>query len=291
MNNKIGFALPNMYETFKLNQKIISLFEYENHIFYDDIVFDAFYGNFQYCIWEGGRIFPYYNIATLETVEKIKNFYNDKHIPIRLIFTNSQLKEQHLDDHYCNLIARECEDEINEIVVNSSLLEQYLRTNYSKYKIISSTTKCLIDKQQIHSELKKDYFRLCLDYNLNHDYNFLKTLSNNEKNKIEFLVNAICGANCINRQNHYKLLSLSNLNYCKNYTLKSCEIYNDVCYPSNNTTHIEYNDIQTIYKLLNFYHYKIEGRAVKNTSINITSLTKYLIKPEYQLYVINKLNE
>ena len=72
MNNKIGFALPNMYETFKLNQKIISLFEYENHIFYDDIVFDAFYGNFQYCIWEGGRIFPYYNIATLETVEKIK---------------------------------------------------------------------------------------------------------------------------------------------------------------------------------------------------------------------------
>ena len=108
----------------------------------------------------------------------IKNFYNDKEkLPMRFIFTNSQLKEEHLSDRFCNLITEICENDLNEIVVNSPLLEDYIRTNYPKYKIISSTTKCLKNVDEANNELNNDYFRVCLDYNLNHNFKFLDSLT------------------------------------------------------------------------------------------------------------------
>jgi len=43
------------------------------------------------------------------------------------------------------MVTEICENELNEIVINSPILEDYLRDKYPKYKFISSTTKCLTD--------------------------------------------------------------------------------------------------------------------------------------------------
>ena len=58
------------------------------YCFYDNVKINAVYGNFPFCIFEGGRIFQTYNQCSLEEVEYIKNKYNDLNIPIRLIFTS-----------------------------------------------------------------------------------------------------------------------------------------------------------------------------------------------------------
>jgi collagenase-like PrtC family protease len=61
---------------------------------------------------------------------------------LRFTFSNSLLEEKHIYDTYCNLIMEEADTGNNEVIVNSPILEQYLRENYPNYKYISSTTKC-----------------------------------------------------------------------------------------------------------------------------------------------------
>ena len=75
-----------------------------------------------------------------------------------------------------------------------------------------------------------DYIFTCLDYNLNHNWNFLMSLSDSEKRKTEFLVNPICAPGCPQRKEHYRLNSLFSLSYGAKYSMKSCEIKeNSMC--------------------------------------------------------------
>ena len=115
------------------------------------------------------------------------------------------------------MVMKTVENEINEIVVNNLELENYIRKNYPKFSIISSTTKCLKDPNKSLDELKKDYKYVCLDYNLNKNWEYLNTIPEELKNKTEFLVNAICPPNCPNRKEHYRLNGLSHLNFGKSY--------------------------------------------------------------------------
>ncbi len=293
MKNKIGFAIPGLYENFQVNKILIELKQNRSECFYEDINIDAVYGNFQFCIWDGGRIFPAYYHATLEDIQDIQYFYNiQNNIPMRFIYTNTQIKEEHLYDRFCNLITKLCENDLNEIVVNSPILEEYLRTNYPKYKFISSTTKCLRNKDDANQELNKEYYRVCLDYNLNYNLDFLKTLTDKQKEKTEFLVNPICGANCQNRKKHYDLNSFYSLNYGKYFNLDFCNILGDTLYPfeKHQRNELLLNDILTTYKNLGFYNYKIEGRSFSPLQ-HLCVCSKYLIKPEYQLFFINTVFE
>ena len=52
-------------------------------------------------------------------------------------------------------------------------MENYIRENYPKYKIISSTTKRILGHDAFLEELNKDYYQVCLDYDLNHDMELL----------------------------------------------------------------------------------------------------------------------
>lgn len=287
---KLGFAIPNMYEFFDLNKEMLRILQIHPEIKRDNIEFDAFYGTFQFSIWEGGRQFQSYIQTTLDQVQEIKNYYNEQKIPIRFTYTNSQLKEEHLYDRFCNLVTKECENELNEIVVNSPLLEEYIKINFPKYKIISSTTKCIKNKEDIKKEIDNpNYSKICLDFNLNHSMNLLESFTQEQKNKIEFLINAVCGDGCEYRFQHYKLISSSNLSYCKPYKLQSCELYESNHYPQLNLKNqITINDIINIYAPLGFKHFKIEGRARPPIS-HIISCANYIIKPEYKDYFIEQL--
>jgi hypothetical protein len=93
---------------------------------------------------------------------------------------------------------------MNEVLVHSPLLEEYLREKYPNFKYISSTTKCILENPEIIEETDK-YYLTVLDYRKNNDFDFLSSLKHPEK--IELLVNAYCQPFCTQRTAHYDEIS------------------------------------------------------------------------------------
>jgi len=116
---------------------------------------------------------------------------------------------------------------------------------------------------------------------------FLESLTNEQKEKTEFLINPICGAQCQNRSKHYKLNSLYSLTYGKSYKLDFCNITISNLYPLDKYKRNELTpeDIYGKYKDMGFYSYKIEGRTFTYET-HLGSIIKYLVKPEYQLFIL-----
>lgn len=282
----INFILPGFYNHRKLLEEIIIYKEKYPQQFMDDVTIGACYDNFQICVWDGGRSFVSYKQASKEDIIEIRDFYQQKKIPLRLIFTNPVITEKDLHNNFCNLIASLCEDENNEIVINSPILEEYIRKTYPKYKIISSTTKCLTNTQEVNNELNKDYYMTCLDYNLNHNQTFLESIPKELRPKVEFLINAICPAGCPNRKEHYRLNGFFHLNFCKNYHI-TCGIKEgtldfDSIQKRNNITP---DEIYNQYVKKGFSNFKIEGRTLSNLEL-LLNIAKYMVKPNYQLQFI-----
>jgi collagenase-like PrtC family protease len=282
--------IPGLYENFETNAYFCEILEEHPEYFYDNIKIGAVFGAFQFCIWDGGRIFDHPSHATQEEIIFIKNFFNSRNIPIRFTFTNNLIQKEDCYDHFNNLILKICENNLNEVIVNSPILEEYIRTNYPSYSFISSTTKCLTNLEEAKKELNNDNYKMvCLEYTLNHNKNFLESLTKEEKLKTEFLINAICPPNCVNRKEHYKLNSLFNLNYGKKYKMNYCGINGNGLDPDDklvNSTHLLADEIFNYYVPNGFYNFKIEGRTF-NPLRHICSLVQYMVKPKYQIYVIS----
>lgn len=288
----IYFNLPGLYEHFPLNSFILQYKQLCPQAFYDNVEIGSVFGNFQYCIWDGGRNFLHYDQATKETVEDVSKLYEGYNIPMRFIFTNPVIKKEHLNNRFCNMVLEVCNNGKNEICLNSPLMEEYIRKNYPNYKIISSTTKRLNTKEGLLEELNKDYFQVCLDYDLNKNTEVLNAIPKNLRYKCEFLVNAICPSNCPSRKGHYATTGQANLTYLKDkYTLK-CNISRDITHPDtlgcgNNFT------MEEIYKYYNDYgfnHFKLEGRTIQTPKI-LTLYLYYLIKPEWRPHCISAISE
>ena len=280
----IKFAVPGMYEHYNIIIPLCSLLKTHPEYFNDNIEIQAVYGNFQFSVWDGGRIFTEgYKHATKEVIEKLIHIYNQElQIPIRLIFTTALEDKNICYSHFDNLVCTLCHNSMNEIVVSSSTLENYLRKTYPDFSFISSTTKCL-SKDDAAEELKSDYKYVCLDYNLNKNQNFLNNIPQEQKNKIEFLVNAICPPGCPSRKKHYLLNSLFNYNYGETYRVGQCGITKSVLFPLNHYNNLSYNDIVEYYNN-GFNNFKLEGRTFPPNTL-ILELVKYLVKPEYQFYI------
>ena len=98
------------------------------YYFYPNIKIDAVYGNPQFCIWDGGRVFQQYRHGSIEEISFIIDKYNNEYdIPIRYIFTNPLLKEEHYHDRFCNKIVEIGNNYHNEIVINDNNLMFYLK--------------------------------------------------------------------------------------------------------------------------------------------------------------------
>ena len=90
----------------------------------------------------------------------------------------------------------------NQVLVNSPVLEEYIRREYPGYRLISSTTKRLTRPDQLQAELDKDFYLVVLDYDLNHNAKVLKSLEP-QAGRVEILVNEICVPGCKLRTQHY----------------------------------------------------------------------------------------
>lgn len=285
----INFAIPGMYENYQVLIPFISLMKTRPSYFQPNININAVFGNFQFCAWDGGRIFlpSQYKHASSEVIQMLKKIYNDElQVPIRLIYTSTYPDPSICNSHFDNVATFLCEDEKNEIVVASDMLEEYLRKNYPKYSFISSTTKCITSTKDSLEEVCQDKYKMtCLDYNLNKNQKFLDSIPVEDRHKVEFLINAICPPGCPARKKHYRQNSMFNANYGEFYSTGECGIHMDELFPNHYYNNFTWDEI-IAYNEKGFENFKIEGRTFFPSSLTLT-LAQWLVKPEYQAYVTN----
>lgn len=273
----INFYLPNFYDFpfCILNAYFIENIKENPDLFYDDVQIGAVYGTFPSVIWNGGRFKK--GSASIKEICNTISYYNNVNIPIRFTYTNTLIEEKHLEDVYANIVTELANNGKNEILVNHPILEEYLRNRYPEYKFLSSTTKCMLDNNDIIAESDK-YFLTVLDYRKNTDFDFLASLPNPEK--YEILINAYCSPYCKNRSEHYDILSASQLEDV--YRDIQCPIKKDSFFEALKefSTVIKVEDLYTTYVNMGFKHFKIEGRT--NNIIDVLeSYIYYMVKPEY----------
>lgn len=283
------FNLPGFDDHFPLNMFFLDLYKDHRDWFLDDVKISSVFGNFHFCPWDGGRNFPYYTQRTKEHVQYIRDCYKKHNVPLRFVFTNPEIKEEHLYNRFCNMILKECDDGNNEVCVNSPLMEDYIRTNYPNYKIISSTTKRLATPQQALEEAEKDYYQICFDYDLNKNKEFLQSVPENKREKFEFLANAICPPKCPIRKKHYHWTGKAQLSWLRDkYDMeRKCGITEGITHPDilGKRNNLSNEDIDEYYKM-GYKYFKLEGRTLGSGQL-IGCYLYYLIKPECYFEVIS----
>lgn len=207
---EVYWHLPGFCYFRLLNQVIINLMKDYPEKFRDGYRIGSVYGTFPGAIWNGGR--AVFGITGKNDIENILKIYNSRGIPVRFTWTNSLIEEKHLQDTYCNLIMRMADNGLNQVLVNTPVLEEYIRREYPDFKLISSTTKRITGVDGVLEELQKDYFLVVLDYDLNHNEEALKKLGT-YAGRIELLVNEVCYPGCAYRAEHYRQQSQMQLEF------------------------------------------------------------------------------
>ena len=216
-------------------------------------------------------------------------------ISARLTFSNSQLCEEHLSDRKCNelcaLFAENTEPE-SGVIVHSELLLQYLKSHYPQLYLISSTTKVLMDFEALKKETDREDFRYVVpDFRLNKAYEKLNTLTESQKDKVEFLCNECCWFGCTDRKKCYETVSRKNLgedcpeHYCTAPDAGQGYLFSKAM---ENPGFIGIDDIKNTYLPMGFSNFKIEGRGLGSAMI-LEFLLYYMTKPQYQIHVRERI--
>lgn len=294
---KARFHLPDFAGHFKLNLVFVEFLKQCPQYFREGVEIASVYGVFPPSLWNGGR-------TQGGTCDKsfirsvIKNF-NDRGIPLRFTFTNPMLEKKHLSDDFCNMVLHLADNGMNEVIVLSPLLEDYIRKNYPNYKITSSTCKRITDQEQLYAEIEKDYHIVVIDYDFNHDFETLKKIS--DKKKCELLVNSFCKPGCPMRKEHYAAVGIQQIaytNHIKKYPNVPFNVeklnkehpealkFNDCPFSEKSLfeivklkNHISPDEIWNTYIPMGFEQFKIEGRAAGTLHL-IENYMYYMVKPE-----------
>ena len=279
------YHLPGLFEFYELYRMFLPLFREHREYFYDWCDIGSIYGAPPDCIWGGGRV-------SLEDHDagEVLALLQEYGISARLTFSNSQLCEEHLSDRKCNelcaLFAENTEPE-NGVIVHSELLLQYLKSHYPQLYLISSTTKVLTDFEALKKEADREDFRYVVpDFRLNKAYEELNTLTESQKDKVEFLCNECCYFGCKDRKECYEAVSHRNLGEEPDFSCTSPGAEEGYRFSKamKNPGFISVEDIQKIYLPMGFSNYKIEGRGL-GSALVLEFLLYYMTKPEYQLQV------
>lgn len=279
------FYLPGIVNLHRLNMDLLKLAKETPRILYPDVTIGGIYGCFGGCIWNCGRYIG--GQGSFDVIKQTVAAYEREQLPLRLTFTNPMLTEEHLYDTYANMLLKQCDNGLNEIIVASPILEQYIRDKYPGYRLISSTTKSLLDVDEVNRELGKDYKLVVLDYRLNNEET-IKQIA--QPDKLEILLNESCSYDCSRRKEHYAFIAKSQLEYAQGAyyecdcqsrgffeTLHSCDV----------RTFVKRNDKDykglTIEKCMDLgvKHFKVQGRSAHILDV-VESYLYYLIKPEYK---------
>ena len=281
----IFYHLPGLFEFYDLYKAFLPLFREHREYFYDWCEIGSIYGAPSDCIWGGGRI----GFGEAEP-QKVVELMREYGISARLTFSNSLIREEHLADRKCNKLCRMFESNVgqNGIIIHSDLLLNYIKTKYPNYYFVSSTTKVITNFEQFKAELNREEFRYVVpDFRLNKQLDKLNTLTDAQKQKVEFLCNECCWFGCHDRKKCYENVSQKSLgensedHICVSPTAQRGYRFSDAM---KNPGFIGIEDIQKLYAPAGFRHFKIEGRSL-GSAIILEFLLYYMTKPEYQLKV------
>lgn len=287
----INYHLPSFTSHYSLNILIIDYIKEHPEFFRDGIKIASVFGSFDGAAWNGGRNVPgkFNPVVT----EKIIKEFNSRGIPLRFTFTNPMLNERHLEDKPCNEIMKMADNGLNQVIVMSPILEQYIRENYPNYKITSSTCKQIRDMDDLNAELDKPYNLVVIDYNWNNKFEELEKIK--DKPRCEILVNACCQPACPRRGDHYSTIGKYQLDLCtaaqSSLGIKVDNIVKDPfpCpYMAYNIyqikdfpTHVSPDDIENKYIPMGFDQFKLEGRTISDIPM-LEMYIYYFVKQEFQ---------
>ena len=284
------YHLPGLFEFYELYREFLPLFREHREYFYDWCEIGSVYGAPADCIWGGGRMGE-----GNHDPEEVLALMQEYGISARLTFSNSLLEERHLLDPKCNRLCAVFEKKNqtrNGVIIHSELLLDYLKREYPGLYFVSSTTKVLTDFQQLVKEINRDDFLYVVpDFRLNKSFKKLHTLSEKQKDKVEFLCNECCWFGCKDRKECYKTVRRKNLGEdCPDHPCAApcAEEGYRFSKAMENPGFISMEDIKNIYLPIGFSNFKIEGRGLGSALI-LEFLLYYMTKPEYQLHVREKI--
>lgn len=286
----INFHIPDFINHCRLNLLLLSLMQQHPEYFRDGVKIASVFGAFPPSLWNGGR--NTVGVVDDEIIKQVTKAFNSRGVPLRFTFTNPLIEEKHLGDPFCNKVMRMCDNGLNEVIVMSPILEEYIRKNYPSYRITSSTCKEIRNADDLSAELEKDYHYVVLDYNWNNDLGFLETLPHKEK--CELLINACCVPNCPRRGEHYRSIGETQIKYAEYMKtppmMRKPTHFEDFKCPSmlrhiyeitDLPTHISPDAIVEKYVPMGYNQFKIEGRTVPDIAL-AENYIYYMIKPEYK---------
>ena len=286
----VRFHLPGIRYNYPLNMFWVSLMKTHPEFFREGVEIGSFFGTFPYSLWNGGRLIKDDQCDSAYVKNVIKSV-NDLGIPVRYTFTNPLLTENDLADPFCNFCMDAANNGMNEVMVFSPILEEYLREKYPNFKYNSSTCKEIKDVDDLNKELDRDYQYVVLDYNLNNRWDILENLE--KKEKLEVLVNTLCVPGCKRRGEHYRHIARNQKNILLNRNIPEgkkipiepweCEYgeHNNIHKIQNYPTFISPDDIWNKYVPTGINNFKIEGRSAYLFSL-IDTYCFFMIKPECQ---------
>ena len=279
------YHLPGLFEFYEFYKIFLPLYKNHRDWFYDWCDIASIYGAPEDCLWGGGRTSE--GRADTKDVLALMNEYE---ISARLTFSNSLLTTEHLSDKKCNRICALFENAKikSGVIVHSDLLAEYLQKTYSRFYLISSTTKVLTDFNDFEAELgRPEFLYVVPDFRLNKSFEKLSALPQIQKEKVEFLCNECCDFNCKVRKACYENVSRKNL---------GLDVVEHKCTSSQsqggyrfslamkNPAFIGLQDIQEVYLPMGFSNFKIEGRGLGSAML-LEFILYYMTKPEHQLEV------
>ena len=289
---RVRFHLPDFAGRYKLNILFTDLLATRPEFFREGVEIASFYGVFPPSIWNGGRTQG--GVCDKAFVKNVLKAFNDKGIPLRFTFTNPALEKKHLSDPFCNMVMTMADNGMNECIVMSPMLEDYIRRTYPNYKLTSSTCKRITDPDKLKEELGRDYSIVVVDYDFNNNFEVLSQLP--RKEDCELLVNACCEPGCPRRSAHYQCIGEQQIAYNEHIRR-----YPNVPFPADKydtqnfrncpysqrgifeirklRTHISPDDIWEKYVPMGFEQFKIEGRTASALNI-LETYMYYMAKPE-----------
>ena len=284
---KAYYHLPGLFEFYEFYSIFLPLYRTHRDYFYDWCDIGSIYGAPADCLWGGGRA-GFGEADPTEVLELMQEYG----ISARLTFSNSLLREEHLPDKKCNELCRLFQTadtgRSNGVIVHSDLLAEYLQENYPDLYLVSSTTKVLTDFNDLLKELdRREFCYVVPDFRLNKSFDKLDSLTQPQKDKVEFLCNECCSFGCTDRKACYENVSRKNLgepcpeHYC---TAPDSEGGYKFSKAMKNPGFISVNDIKNRYLTMGFSNYKIEGRGL-GSALLLEFILYYMVKPEYQINV------
>lgn len=282
------YHLPGLFEFYEFYKVFLPLYRQHHDWFYDWCDIASIYGAPEGCLWGGGRT----SLGKADPRDVLA-LMDEFGISARLTFSNSLLREEHLADKKCNELCQLFEGAKIPagIIVHSDLLADYIKDKYSELYLISSTTKVLTDFEDLLTELDRPDFKYVVpDFRLNKNFDKLLSLTQEQRDKVEFLCNECCDINCSSRKACYENVSRKNL------ATAGEEIPDHKCTGKDgqdgykfskaikNPAFISIQDIQQTYLPMGFTNFKIEGRGL-GSAILLEFILYYMTKPEHQLEV------